>query len=132
MIVAAAALAAAAAAMVVALAYALYALLEPELGASGAAAVTAGGLALVALLIGLLFLRRSRPRHDEHHHPAAALAGMLPDRLGGLVRAQPLLALGALAVGAYVVLRRPGLLALVASSLLGMGAQKKIDKRRRR
>ena len=68
----------------------------------------------------------------RHHHPATALAGALPERLLHLARAQPLLAVGAAVVGAYVLFRRPGLLALAASSLLGMGAQKKIDKRRRR
>jgi ABC-type Fe3+-siderophore transport system permease subunit len=121
--------------MIVALAYALYALLRDPLGEPGAAAVTAGAMALVALLIGVLFLRRGSSRGhagDDQHHPAAALAGAMPERVLHLVRAQPILALGAAAVGVYVLLRRPGLLALAASSLLGMGAQKKIDKRRRR
>lgn len=131
-----AALAVAAGAAIVASAYGLYALLrEWELPPAGASAIVALAMAFLALLIGVMFLRKSAPRarHDEddHAHPAAALAGALPQRALQIARSQPWLALGAAAVGAYVLIRRPSLLAMVASSLLGMRAQKKIDRRRR-
>ena len=131
-----AALAVAAGAAIVASAYGLYALLREWLPPAGASAVTALAMAFLALLIGVVFLRRSAPRrrHDEddHAHPAAALAGALPQRALQILRAQPWIALGAAALGAYVLIRRPSLLAMVASSLLGMRAQKKIDRRRGR
>jgi hypothetical protein len=101
---------------------------------AGASAVTALAMAFLALLIGMMFLRKSSPKRqdeDDEGHPAAALAGALPQRALQIARSQPWLALGAAAVGAYVLIRRPSLLAMIASSLLGMRAQKKIDRRRR-
>jgi hypothetical protein len=129
-------LAVAAGAAIVASAYGLYALLRQwDLTPAGASAIVALVMAFLALLIGVMFLRRASPRqrHDEddHAHPAAALAGALPQRALQLARSQPWIALGAAVVGAYVVIRRPSLLAMIASSLLGMRAQKKIDRRRR-
>ena len=129
-LIAAVALAVAAGCALVAACYALYALLREPLGPAGAAAVTAIAMSVVALLIGLLFLGRSKPaRHaaDDHHESPAA---MLQQQALHLVRAKPVIAAGAGVVGLYILLRRPGLIALVASNLLGMRTQKAKDRRR--
>ena len=131
-LIAAAALAVAAGCALVAAAYALYALLKDPLEPAGAAAVTSIVMAVVALLIGLLFLRGSKSKHedaDEDHASHSPLA-LLQSRGLQLARAQPLIAAGAGLVAAYVLLRRPGLIALLASNLVGMKVQKRKDRRR--
>ena len=130
-LIAAAALAVAAGCAIVAACYALYALLKGPLEPSGAAAITAIVMAALALAIGLLFLGGSKKKHaedddDAGHSPMA----LLQSRGLQLVRAQPLIAAGAGLVAAYVLLRRPGLIALLASNLLGMKVQKRKDRRR--
>jgi hypothetical protein len=130
-LIAGAALAVAAGCAIVAACYALYALLRDPLGPAGAAAVTAIVMAVVALLIGLLFLRGSKPaRGQEDDQDHGGPAAMLQQQALHLVRAKPLLAAGAGVVGLYILLRRPGLLALVGSNLLSMRVQKAKDRRR--
>ena len=129
-LVAAAALAVAAGCAIVALCYALFALLRDPLGPAGAAAVTAVAMAVVALLIGMLFLGRSKAKaHKADAEASHSPVALLQERGMQLVRAQPLLAAGAGLVGAYILLRRPALLALIASNLVGMKVQKKKDRR---
>lgn len=133
-LIAAIALAVAAGCAIVAACYALYALLRDPLGPAGAAAVTAIAMAVVALLIGLLFLGRSKPARghgeDDHDHGHGGPAAMIQQQALQLVRAKPLLAAGAGVVGLYILLRRPGLIALLGSNLLGMRVQKAKDRRR--
>ena len=55
---------------------------------------------------------------------------MLQQRAFQIARAQPLLLVGAGLAGAYVLLRHPGVLALLGSNLIGMRMQKRKDRRR--
>jgi hypothetical protein len=77
-------------------------------------------------------LRRSKPAHgdDDHDHAHAGPAAMIQQQAMQLVRGKPLIAAGAGVVGLYILLRRPGLIALLASNLLGMRVQKQKDRRR--
>ena len=125
MLVAAACFAVAAGVAVVAASYALYALLREPLGAAGAAAVVAGVAAVVVLAAGLLMSGRAHARqeHAEGHEGLAA-------RLLEVARGHPLLSLGAALAGMYVLVKRPGLLALLAANILGAQRQKQRDRRR--
>jgi len=104
------ALAVSAGVIVVALAYALYALVKPSLGPAGAAGVVAGAAALLIGLLGLIIGVASRPPKRRRREPenflnqvievvkerpvttvlGALAAGMLamsnPRYMGGLVR----------------------------------------------
>jgi small-conductance mechanosensitive channel len=115
----------------------VYAVLAEFLEERWAAAVTAIIFAVVAGIAAAVVRGRSaRPRRDapdeEHHagHSLASLRSQMPAQLMALARRKPALALGAGVVATYLVLRRPGLLALVASNLLGMRVQKRKDERR--
>ena len=122
-------MAVAAGAAVVALSYALYALLREPFEPAGASALTAVAMALVALVIGLLFFGRAKPRHRDEAEDAGPVAA-LQQRALSLARAQPLIAIVAGLAGAYVLFRKPSLIALIGSTLLGMRTQKKKDQRR--
>jgi hypothetical protein len=125
-LVAAVCFAVAAGVALVAASYALFALLKPELGAAGAAAVVAA-VAAVLVLGGALFLSGGRkPRHAEAEH--AGHEG-LAARLLEVARGHPLISVGAALAGLYVVMKRPGLLALIAANLLGAQRQKQRDRR---
>lgn len=108
-----AALATAAGVFVVALSFALFAAVEPVLGAAGAAAMVALACLLILGVAGLTLLAIAlfRPRRAP-----ASEAQALGDDLLALARKRPLLALfGAAAVG-VAALRNPGL----ASGLVGL------------
>ena len=127
MLVAAALFAVAAGVALVAASYALYALLRDPLGPAGAAGVVAAVAAVLLLLLGFLMSGRSRPRHveDEAHGTEGLAARVLE-----IARGHPMIAVGAALAGLYVVMKRPGLLALIAANLLGAKRQKAKDRRR--
>jgi hypothetical protein len=98
-IVATAVLAAAASVLVVALAFALYALVQPYLGAAGAAAAVAGAAAMLIGLLGMgigLMARAKRPK------PKPNTAAGVAERIFEFVRDKPLMAVSA-AVGAGIM-----------------------------
>ena len=113
-LVAASAFAAAAAVLVFALAFALYALVEPKLGAAGASATVAGTTAGLMAVGGLMIVFAARPRK-----PAAPVApeGVL-ERALAFIRQKPVLA-GAAAIGAgLLAVRNPKYLGEVLRSFL--------------
>lgn len=110
-VAAAAALATAAGVCVVSLAYAIFALANIWLTAAASAAIVtllfAATIALVALVLG----RKANPKHVEPE------PGPL-DRLTALAREKPLIAAGAAVVGAFLLIRNPGMAATMAMGLL--------------
>ncbi len=92
---------------VVALAAALYLALEPPLGAAGAAAIVAVTFIIVILLVCLIVASRGhhRRREEEDHS--------LIERLLGIAREKPLLAVGAAIAAGILAIRNPALIATV-------------------
>lgn len=112
---AAAAIAAAAAVSVVAAAFALYAVLQPHLGAAGGAAVVA---AVAAVIAGLLAARKV----EEKAHPAAAPdAFFFAEKALEMVKERPILTVGAGLAAGIIAFRNPALAAIVAKALLDSG-----------
>ncbi len=117
-VIAAAAMAASASVLVVALAFALYALVEPTLGRAGASAAVAGA---AALLIGLLAMTIALMAKGKRRKPKLDATGGVVERIFELVRDQPLVAISA-ALGA-------GLLALRNPTYLGSAIRAFLDGR---
>jgi hypothetical protein len=97
------ALATAAGVIVVALAYALYALVRPSLGPAGGAAVVAGAAAVLIGLLGFIMgraattSRRRRPRGPD----------ALVDRLVDFIRDKPITAIAAAVATGLMTVRNP-------------------------
>jgi hypothetical protein len=119
LLMAASALAVSAGVIVIALAYALYALVKPDLGAAGAAAVVAGSAALLIGLIGLLLGALARPPKRKTKAPENVV-----DRITEFVRDKPVTAIAA-AIGA-------GLLAIRNPKYLGAAIRSFVEGRETR
>jgi len=99
----AAALATAAGVIVVALAYALYALVKPSLGPAGGAAVVAGAAALLIGLLGLVMAMAARgPRRRRNREPET-----IAERITDFVRDKPVTAIVASVVTGLMAVRNP-------------------------
>ncbi|HUO11417.1 MAG TPA: hypothetical protein VMU37_01550 [Caulobacteraceae bacterium] len=97
------ALATAAGVIVVALAYALYALVRPSLGPAGGAAVVAGAAALLIGLLGFVMGRAAKgPRRRRSREPDA-----LVDRLVDFIRDKPITAIAAAVAAGLMTVRNP-------------------------
>lgn len=108
------AVAAAAAVVVVAASYGVYALARIWLTAAGASAVVAAVFAVIAVVIAALALGK-RPRTAAR----AAKAPASPvDRIIEVAKERPLIALGAVAVAGFVLVRNPALVTAVVTSFL--------------
>ncbi|MDP8915882.1 MAG: hypothetical protein M3M95_01515 [Pseudomonadota bacterium] len=138
-LIAAAAMAAAAVLVLIALAFTLFALLSETMEEHWASALTAGIFA-VAAVVAALVLRGSKKDGGDPHarassvHPAldfggGGLSGMA-SQLTALTKGKPLLLYGAGALAAIVLIRKPGLVWLLASNLIGMRVQKRRDRKR--
>lgn len=115
---AAAVLATAAGVCVVALAFALFAMVEPYVGRAGAGAVVAGSAALLAAIGGLALAGAARVRRAK---PVAAATGSILDRLLGFVREKPVTAVSAAAAA--------GLLAIINPRYLGSAVRAFVEGR---
>ena len=102
---AAAAFATSASICVVALAFALYALVEPYLGRAGGAAVVAATAALVVALAALFVGASARSKRDRR--PAAAAVGGVVERVLRFVREKPVLAISAALGAGFLAVRNP-------------------------
>ncbi|HEX5261916.1 MAG TPA: hypothetical protein VFW13_00205 [Phenylobacterium sp.] len=118
LIAAVAAIAAAAAVCIVALAFALYAGVRDYIGPAWAAAVVAGVVALIALILALVVTRRAQPR------PVRGDSQNLTAQLVNLARDRPLVALAAVGAAAAVVVRNPRILGAVAAGLFAGRSQR--------
>ena len=103
-VIAAAAMAASASVLVVALAFALYALVQPSLGSAGAAAAVAGA---AAVLIGLLATAIALMARAKRPKPKLNASGGVVERIFELVRDQPVMAISAALGAGFLALRNP-------------------------
>jgi cobalamin synthase len=127
MVAAIAALAAAAVVVIVALSFALYAAVRDIVGPAWAAASVAGVAAVIALILALVLTRKARPPK-----PVPGDDQNLTSKLIDLARERPLVAAGAVAAAATVVIRNPRILMAVITALFASrAAQPSADKRRR-
>ncbi|ANP45007.1 hypothetical protein [Candidatus Viadribacter manganicus] len=108
-VVATAAAAAAVVMVVFALGFALYALIEPNIGPAAAAAMVALAAALVVALFALVAALRRRKHEREAAIAQAQLMNDLPLGLGDIARERPLMALAVTAVGGLLAARHPTL-----------------------
>ena len=116
---------AASAALVVALAFALYALLKPVVTPAGASACVAGALVLLMGVGALLFTLKARGRKE--HEDERGGTGL--DRFIGFAKNRPIAASAAAAAAGLMALRSPALAGSVMAMLLG-GGDKRKGKRR--
>jgi predicted permease len=113
---AAAAIAAAAAVGVFSAFFALYALVEPQLGAPGAAAVVAASAAILVALAG--FIAARKVEGDRRETTTATPDATMVDTILSLVRERPLLASGAAVAAGIYALRNPQLIAAVLRAFM--------------
>jgi uncharacterized PurR-regulated membrane protein YhhQ (DUF165 family) len=121
MAAAVASIAAAAGVCVVALSYALYAVMREWLTPAGSAAVVAAVFALLAVLIALVALRKARPKPQPEASPV--------ERLVELARQKPLIAAAGIIGASFIAVRNPG---MVATLVMGLMAPKPDPRGRRR
>jgi uncharacterized membrane protein len=112
---------AAAAVCVVAAAFSLYAVTRAYIGPAGGAAAVAVAFAIVALIVAWLATRKVTPRT---HRGARADDASLIDRLIVMAKERPLVALGAAAAAAFVLLRNPTVVTAIVSAVVAGKAAK--------
>ena len=105
-----AAIAAAAAVCMIALAFAIYAGLRDIIGPAWAAAAVAGIVAFIALVIAFVITRKARPK------PVKGDSQNLTAKLIELARERPLVAIGAVAAAAPVMLKNPRILTAIVAA----------------
>lgn len=116
-----AAVAAAAAVCVVAASFAVYALAREFIGPAGGAAVVAAVFALIAVVVAWIATRKAAPKAGAAPPPPASPI----DKVVAIAKERPLLALGAAAVAATVMIRNPAMVtALVSAFLAGNSTPK--------
>jgi hypothetical protein len=96
------ALAVSAGVLVVSLAYALFALVKPYVGAAGGAAVVAGATCVLIALLGLSLTFAGRPPKRIAHTPERII-----DRVADFVRAKPVTAVAAAVATGLMAVRNP-------------------------
>jgi hypothetical protein len=106
---AAACLAAAAGTAIVALAFALYALLRDQLGPAGAAACVVLAAVILAALAGLILMQVAHVGKKPRARRGPGGAAGLGDGLADLVRDRPFAAAALAAAVGWVITRSPGL-----------------------
>jgi hypothetical protein len=113
MLAGATALAVSAGVFVIALAYALYALVKPYLGAPGAAGVVAAAAAAFIGLIGLLLVQASKPPRRKPGEPQNVV-----DRVIDFVKKKPVTALGGAIAAGILAIRNPAYLGAVVRAFV--------------
>jgi membrane associated rhomboid family serine protease len=109
----AAALSVSAGVVVVALAYALYALVKPAVGPAGASGIVAGAAAVLIGLIGLVLTNMARPPKKKPGEPESIV-----DRIVDFVRSKPVTSLGAAIAAGILAVRNPGYLGMALRSFV--------------
>ncbi|MGH6956188.1 MAG: hypothetical protein ACREEW_05935 [Caulobacteraceae bacterium] len=114
------ALAVSAGVFVVALAYMLYALVKPEVGAPAASAVVAGAAAIVIGLLAVALGALARPKKRKPGEPKH-----LVDRLVEFVRAKPVTAIASAVAAGLLAVRNPTYLGAVLRAFVDDGRRKR-------
>jgi hypothetical protein len=127
MVAALAALAAAAVTVVVALSFALYAAVRDLVGPAWGATAVAGAAAIVAVILAFLLTRKAAPPKPVHGDDQN-----LTTRLIDLARERPLVAMGAVAAAATVIVRNPRILTAVVTAFFANRAVQPATPKRRR
>jgi hypothetical protein len=125
---AAACLAAAAAMAVVALGYALFALLRDPLGPSGAAACVVVVAALIAAIAGFVLMQSAKVGRAPHKRRGGGGAGApanLTDSMADLVRDRPAPAAALAAAVGFVLTRSPGLAGVLGTLISRQGRDRR-------
>jgi hypothetical protein len=91
--------------VVIALAYALFALVRPYVGPAGGAAVVAGAAALLIGLIGLTFALMARRPRRKANEPES-----VTERIVDFVKSKPITAVGGAIAAGILAIRNPGYL----------------------
>jgi hypothetical protein len=91
--------------IVIALAYALFALVRPYVGPAGGAAIVAGAAALLIGLIGLTFAIMGRRPRRKVSEPES-----VTERIVDFVKAKPITAVGGAIAAGILAIRNPGYL----------------------
>ena len=115
------AIAAATCVCVVALSFALYAVADIWLSPAGAAAVVAAVFALIAVGVAAMATRKSAPRAAMKAKPSDE---SILDKVMGLARERPLVAVAAATVAGVVLFRNPAVVAAVVTAFVSGGAAK--------
>jgi len=111
---AAAILATSASIFVIALAFALYALVRPSVGPAGAAAIVAGSAALLVLLVGVALALAPKPRPIK----VAPRGGDPLDRIVNFFKDVPVTAIAAALATGFLAIRNPKYLGVAVRSFL--------------
>ena len=106
--------------IVVALAYALFALVKPAVGPAGASAVVAGAAAVLIGLIGLALSLMARPPKKKQGEPDSIV-----DRVVEFVTSKPVTSLGAAIAAGILLVRNPRYLGMALSSFFEPADKKK-------
>jgi len=122
LVAAIAAIAAAVAVVVVAAALALYAVVKPYLGDVGAAGTVAGVFALLAVILAWIASRNVAPKAKAR---SKGDDQSVIDRVIVMAKERPMVALGAAAVAATVLIRNPAVITAVVSAFVAGNAAKK-------
>jgi len=107
------ALAVSAGVIVVALAFALYALVKPYLGASGGAAIVAAAAAVLIGGLGLAIGAAARPRRRHRRDADTPL-----DRMVDFIRDKPVTSMAAAIAAGLMAVRNPGYLGAAIRSFI--------------
>jgi hypothetical protein len=98
--------------VVVALAFTLYALVQPYIGNAGASATVAGAFALLAIILGFVAMPRRRHRRGNAANPASP-EGVASD-LMDLVRDKPVASAGIAVAAGIMAMRNPRVIGEIA------------------
>ncbi len=121
----AAALSASAGIVMVALAYALYALVRPALGPAGASAVVALAAAAMIGLIGLFLAGLARLPKRRRSEPES-----LAEHVADFVRARPIASIGAAIAAGLLAVRNPGYLGAAVRAFMDIDEPPRRRRRR--
>ena len=104
---------------VFALAFALYALVEPYLGRAGAAATLAGVIGILIAMVAIALMpRKPRPKPRS---AAASGPETLVARVTAFVQEKPVVAVAAAAAAGFLAIRNPRYLGEMLRSFVGDG-----------
>jgi hypothetical protein len=99
--------------VVIALAFALFALVSPYVGPAGGAAIVAGAAALLIGLIGLTFALMGRRPKRKASEPES-----FTERIVDFVKSKPITAVGGAIAAGILAIRNPGYLGLAIRAFM--------------